>query len=56
MDSVDSAILNGFGRFGLHLLRYYLERLDKSNFKITHINDEKLQVEEMFKIIVNDKF
>lgn len=47
--------MNGFGRFGLHLLFFYLKRLDKSNFEITHIYDEALEIEEMLSIILTDK-
>ena len=36
--------VNGFGRFGLHLLNYYLESEDKSKFEIKFINDEILDI------------
>ena len=32
--------INGFGRVGLHLLKYWLDRNDESNFDIKYINDD----------------
>ena len=29
--------INGFGRFGLHLLKYWLDRSKESNFTIDYI-------------------
>ncbi len=29
--------INGFGRFGLHLLKYWLDKADSSNFEIAYI-------------------
>jgi glyceraldehyde 3-phosphate dehydrogenase len=46
--------INGFGRFGLHLLKYYLDRYDDSNFQISYINDDFLKIEEAQNIICND--
>jgi glyceraldehyde 3-phosphate dehydrogenase len=51
-----SAYLNGFGRFGLHLLSYYLERNRESSFTLKCINDEVLTVEQIIKIIHNDRY
>ena len=51
-----SAYLNGFGRFGLHLLMYYLERIHESSFTLKCINDEVLTVDQIVKIIHNDHY
>ena len=48
--------INGFGRFGLHLLKYWLDRSSESNFTIDYINDDFLSQEEIFNIILNDEF
>ena len=34
--------INGFGRFGLHLLKYWLDRASSSNFSIGYINDDTI--------------
>lgn len=47
--------INGFGRFGLHLLKYWLDRADKSNFIISYINDDFLKISDVLKIITEDK-
>ena len=51
-----NAIMNGFGRFGLHFLAYYLERAKESNFRLLRINDENLTLEKMLEIIKNDHY
>ena len=48
--------INGFGRFGLHLLKYWLDRSSESSFCIKYINDDKLTIYEAYKIILNDEF
>tara|TARA_B100000886_G_scaffold331238_1_gene282548 strand:- start:608 stop:1591 length:984 start_codon:yes stop_codon:yes gene_type:complete len=48
--------MNGFGRFGLHLLKYWLDRSSDSSFSIKYINDDTLTIEEALKIIQNDEF
>ena len=48
--------INGFGRFGLHLLKYWLEREKNSNFTIKYINDENLNIDQILSIISNDKY
>ncbi len=48
--------VNGFGRFGLHLLNYYLESEDKSKFEIKFINDEILDINRALDIIVHDPY
>ena len=47
--------INGFGRFGLHLLKYWLDRAETSNFIISYINDDFLKIRDVLKIIINDK-
>ncbi len=46
--------INGFGRFTLHLLKYWLEN-PKSKFDIKYINDENLSLKEILYILKNDK-
>ena len=48
--------VNGFGRFGLHLLNYYLESIKKSNFDLKYINDDLLTIEKAYEIIMSDSF
>jgi glyceraldehyde 3-phosphate dehydrogenase len=50
------AIMNGFGRFGLHFLAYYLDRAKESNFTLLRINDEHLSFEDMLESIRNDHY
>ncbi len=52
--NVKIAGLNGFGRFGLHLLKYWLDRSDNSSFELKYINDEVLNIDEALKIINTD--
>jgi len=47
--------INGFGRFGLHLLKYWLDRSSECNFTIDYINDDYLSQKEIFNIILTDK-
>ena len=48
--------INGFGRFGLHLLKYWLDRNSTSNFNISYINDDFLDIKESHYLITNDKY
>ena len=48
--------INGFGRFGLHLLKYWLDRSDQSHFNILYINDDCLDINKAYELIVNDKY
>ena len=48
--------INGFGRFGLHLLKYWLDRSSESSFSIKYINDDNLTIDQAYKIILNDEF
>ena len=49
-----SAGINGFGRFGLHLLKYWLDRREDSAFSINMINDDTLSIEDAYRIITSD--
>jgi len=46
-----TAGLNGFGRFGLHLLRYWLDRREKADFRIVALNDPLLTLEKVAGIL-----
>jgi glyceraldehyde 3-phosphate dehydrogenase len=48
--------LNGFGRFGKHLLRYWLERSEEADFAIRYINDIDLTAEQAKNSLVSDSF
>lgn len=48
--------INGFGRFGLHLLKYWLDRSADANFRVAHINDDSLSLDEVLHIIKSDKY
>jgi len=48
--------MNGFGRFGLHLLSNYLELIDSAQFEIKYINDDFLSIHEAFHILTTDKY
>lgn len=49
-------ILNGFGRFGLHLFIYYINNISKSEFYISEIYDENLSHKQIIDSILNDKY
>lgn len=51
-----NCLLNGLGRFGLHLLRFYLKNYNKSNFEITSINDSFLKNLNLKEYLSNDKY
>jgi glyceraldehyde 3-phosphate dehydrogenase len=48
--------INGFGRFGLHLLKYWLDHRKSANFSIDFINDDFLSPQAAHAIIINDRF
>lgn len=48
--------INGFGRFGQHLLKYWLERAGQAPFSIDWIHDAKLSLEQAFDIITQDDY
>ena len=49
-----TAGVNGFGRFGLHLLKYWLDRKNDAQFEITHINDDFFPIQAALDAIKND--
>jgi len=48
--------INGFGRFGLHLLKYWLDRSSECDFTIDYINDDYLSQREVFDLILTDEY
>ncbi len=48
--------MNGFGRFGLHLLKYWLDRSQASGFSLDYINDDFLSFEHALELIRNDRY
>ena len=46
--------INGFGRFGLHLLKYWLDRASSSNFNIGYINDDTITIDQALDTLNND--
>jgi len=47
--------INGFGRFGLHLLKYWMDRSNNSPLEIKYINDDVLTIDQALEIIKNDR-
>ena len=47
--------INGFGRVGLHLLKYWLDRNDEANFDIKYINDDYLTIDQAVDSINKDE-
>ncbi|SVC66763.1 uncharacterized protein METZ01_LOCUS319617, partial [marine metagenome] len=54
MKTNKSAGINGFGRFGLHLIKYWLDRNRESTFTIKYINDDTLSIDHAIEILRND--
>jgi len=48
--------IDGFGRFGLHLLKYWLDRSAEAGFAIGYINDDILSLKDAYEIIMSDKY
>jgi len=46
--------INGFGRFGLHLIKYWLDRSKEAAFTIDFINDDYLTIDDVYDIITRD--
>ena len=46
--------INGFGRFGLHFLKYWLDRSRESGFEIKYINDDFLSIQKVYDMIIED--
>ena len=47
--------INGFGRFGQHLLKYWIEQKHKT-FRIDYINDAHLSLEKSWDLITTDRY
>ena len=47
--------INGFGRVGLHLLKYWLDRNNDANFDINFINDDFLTIDQAVDNINKDE-
>lgn len=57
MDSQKASTgINGFGRFGQHLLKYWLENKERANFTIDYINDNFLTIEQVQDILKKDTY
>jgi glyceraldehyde 3-phosphate dehydrogenase len=48
--------INGFGRFSLHLLKWWLDRRAEAAFTIDYINDDVLTLDRSFEIITTDPY
>lgn len=48
--------INGFGRVGLHLLRYWLDRHEEAGYSIGFINDDTLDLDQAYEIINTDRY
>lgn len=48
--------INGFGRFGIHLLKYWLDRKENALFSIDYINDENIDIDKALDIIRHDTY
>ena len=48
--------MNGFGRFGLHLLRYWLNHVEDAPYTIQYINDDGLDLDKALDIINTDPY
>lgn len=48
--------INGFGRFALHLLKWWLDRRENANFSIDYINDDVLSLEQACDIVTSDPY
>lgn len=48
--------MNGFGRFGLHLLNAYLSEIKAANTELRFINDEVIGVDRAYEIIKKDSY
>jgi len=48
--------INGFGRFGLHVLKYWLEHHEDAPFLVAYINDDTLTLEQIHRILRTDPY
>jgi glyceraldehyde 3-phosphate dehydrogenase len=46
--------INGFGRFGLHLLRYWLNAPEEAAYSIRFINDDFFSLDQVLEILSSD--
>lgn len=51
-----TAGINGFGRFGLHLLKYWLDRSAEAAYAVQYINDDYLSLKSALDIIHADRY
>ena len=56
MDRRLSVGVNGFGRFGKHLLRYWALNYSKSGLNIDYINDDYLSLAKAYELIITDDY
>jgi len=57
MDSQKASTgINGFGRFGQHFLKYWLENKENANFSIDYINDNFLTIQQVQDILKRDTY
>jgi glyceraldehyde 3-phosphate dehydrogenase len=54
MNMKTSTGINGFGRFGMHLLKYWIERHSEATFSIDFINSTSISSNKLLEIIRND--
>ena len=47
--------VNGFGRFGLHIIKYWLDRNEECDFSINYINDDVLTIDQSIEILKKDR-
>ena len=47
--------INGFGRFGLHIIKYWLDRNEECRFSINYINDDVLTIDQSIEILKKDR-
>lgn len=50
-----NAGINGFGRFGMHLLQYWVDNYSRAQFEITKINDDFLSLKDIEDIVRKDE-
>lgn len=47
--------MNGFGRFGLHVLKYWLDNREAAAFRLAFINDDGLTLEQAYSLLRTDR-
>lgn len=48
--------LYGFGRFGLHVLKYWLEQRREAAFQLAYLSDPNLDLSQVINLIENDRY